>query len=99
VAPFRATILNFETGAPEDTERRVRTALSRTYGQGRRCLVRRHRPARRRQVCRRDLIGIPWQILVGPKGLAEGKLELKRRGDGSRENFGVPAEVLARLTS
>ena len=33
-----------------------------------------------------DLIGIPWQILVGPKGLAEGKLELKRRSDGSREN-------------
>jgi prolyl-tRNA synthetase len=32
-----------------------------------------------------DLIGIPWQILVGPKGLAEGKVELKRRFDGSRE--------------
>ena len=24
-----------------------------------------------------DLIGIPWQILVGPKGLAEGKVEVK----------------------
>ena len=24
-----------------------------------------------------DLIGIPWQILVGPKGLAEGKLEIE----------------------
>ena len=34
-----------------------------------------------------DLIGIPWQIMVGPKGLAEGKIELKRRGDGSRENL------------
>src|SRR5205814_1255576 len=45
-----------------------------------------------------DLIGVPWQILVGPKGLAEGKLELKRRSDGMRENLG-PAEVLARLTS
>ena len=29
-----------------------------------------------------DLIGIPWQILVGPRGLAEGKVELKRRSDG-----------------
>ena len=44
-----------------------------------------------------DLIGIPWQILVGPKGLAEGKLELKRRSDGSRENLS-PADVVARLT-
>ncbi len=32
-----------------------------------------------------DLIGIPWQILVGPKGLAAGKVELKRRADGARE--------------
>ena len=32
-----------------------------------------------------DLIGIPWQILVGPRGLAEGKVEIKRRSDGSRE--------------
>ena len=29
-----------------------------------------------------DLIGIPWQIMVGPKGLAEGKVEIKRRSDG-----------------
>jgi prolyl-tRNA synthetase len=45
-----------------------------------------------------DLIGIPWQILVGPKGLAEGKVELKRRSDGTRENLSA-AEVVARLTS
>ena len=44
-----------------------------------------------------DLIGIPWQILVGPKGLAEGKVEIKRRSDGSRENLS-PADVVARLS-
>ena len=43
-----------------------------------------------------DLIGIPWQILVGPRGLAEGKVELKRRSDGSRELM-TPADALARL--
>ncbi len=32
-----------------------------------------------------DLIGIPWQILIGPKGLVEGKVEIKRRSDGSRD--------------
>jgi len=44
-----------------------------------------------------DLIGVPWQILVGPKGLAEGKVELKRRADGSRELLS-PAAALAKLT-
>ncbi len=43
-----------------------------------------------------DLIGVPWQILVGPKGLAEGKLEIKKRSDGSREFLSVD-ETLARF--
>jgi prolyl-tRNA synthetase len=43
-----------------------------------------------------DLIGLPWQIVVGPKGLAEGKVELKRRAGGARETLS-PADALARL--
>jgi prolyl-tRNA synthetase len=43
-----------------------------------------------------DLIGLPWQILVGPKGLAAGKVELKRRAGGAREMLS-PADALARL--
>jgi prolyl-tRNA synthetase len=43
-----------------------------------------------------DLIGIPYQILVGPKGLAEGKVEVKRRADGSRELM-TPDDAVARL--
>jgi prolyl-tRNA synthetase len=43
-----------------------------------------------------DLIGIPWQILVGPKGLADGKVEVKRRSDGSRDNMS-PADVVSKL--
>ena len=45
-----------------------------------------------------DLIGLPWQVLVGPKGLAEGKVELKRRSDGSRELISA-ADALERLAS
>ena len=43
-----------------------------------------------------DLIGIPWQVLIGPKGLAEGKVELKKRADGSRELMSA-ADAIARL--
>jgi prolyl-tRNA synthetase len=45
-----------------------------------------------------DLIGVPWQILIGPKGLAEGKVELKRRADGSRDVV-TPAEAIARVVA
>jgi prolyl-tRNA synthetase len=45
-----------------------------------------------------DLIGIPWQILVGPRSLAEGKVELKKRADNSRELI-APASAVERLVS
>ncbi len=43
-----------------------------------------------------DLIGIPWQVLVGPKGLASGQVEIKSRSDGSREMVS-PQAAIARL--
>ena len=43
-----------------------------------------------------DLIGVPWQIMVGPRSLAEGKVELKRRADGSRELM-TPEDAVAKL--
>ncbi len=43
-----------------------------------------------------DLIGLPWQILVGPKGLAEGKVEVKRRRTGEREMLS-PQDAVARV--
>ena len=43
-----------------------------------------------------DLIGVPWQVMVGPRGLAEGKVEVKRRADGSRELMS-PADAVERL--
>ena len=43
-----------------------------------------------------DLIGLPWQLIVGPKGLAEGKVEIKRRAGGAREHVAV-AEAVSRL--
>jgi prolyl-tRNA synthetase len=44
-----------------------------------------------------DLIGLPWQLIVGPKSLAEGKVELKRRATGERELLS-PAAAIDKLT-
>ncbi|HRK24319.1 MAG TPA: proline--tRNA ligase [Beijerinckiaceae bacterium] len=45
-----------------------------------------------------DLIGLPWQVMVGPKSLAEGKVETKHRASGARDLMS-PADVIARLTA
>ena len=45
-----------------------------------------------------DLMGVPWQLIVGPRGIANGTVELKRRGTGEREELSVES-ALARLTA
>ncbi len=40
-----------------------------------------------------DLIGLPWQVVIGPRGLANGKAEIKNRKTGQREE--MPLEGVA----
>ena len=40
-----------------------------------------------------DLIGLPWQVIVGPRGVAAGEVEVKNRRTGERET--VPLATLA----
>ncbi len=43
-----------------------------------------------------DLMGHPWQIIVGPRGAAAGKVELKRRATGERVEV-TPDEALTKV--
>ncbi|MCG8360922.1 MAG: proline--tRNA ligase [Kiloniellales bacterium] len=44
-----------------------------------------------------DLVGLPWRITVGPRGLDKGVVELKRRADGERHELSLDS-ALSRLT-
>jgi prolyl-tRNA synthetase len=96
VAPFKAVILNLKQGST-DTDAACEQLYRELTAKGVEVLYDDTDQRAGAKFAAADLIGVPWQILVGPKGLAEGKLELKRRSDGMRENLS-PAEVLARLT-
>jgi len=43
-----------------------------------------------------DLIGLPFQLIVGPKGLKGGEIEVKERQSGSRTSL-APEAALKRL--
>jgi prolyl-tRNA synthetase len=96
VAPFKVAILNLKQGSA-DTD----AACERLYRdlQGKGIDVLYHdldeRPGSK--FATTDLIGIPWQVLVGPRGLAEGKVEVKKRADGSRQLL-TPNDALALLS-
>jgi prolyl-tRNA synthetase len=95
VAPFDAIILNLKQGdaATDAASEQLYNELS---AKGLDVLYhdRDERPGAKFATA--DLIGIPWQILVGPKGLASGQVELKRRADGSRSMVS-PVGAVAQL--
>ena len=44
-----------------------------------------------------DLIGLPWQVIIGPRGVAAGEAEIKNRRSGER--FTLPVgDVINRLS-
>ena len=97
VAPFDVAILNLKAGSSEtDT---ACEALYRDLTAGGIDVLyddTDQRPGAKFATA--DLIGVPWQIMVGPKSLAEGKVELKSRADGSRTLLS-PQDALAQLTT
>jgi prolyl-tRNA synthetase len=44
-----------------------------------------------------DLIGLPWQLILGPRGLAAGTVELKHRRSGEKQERSID-DAIARLT-
>ncbi len=40
-----------------------------------------------------DLIGLPWQVIVGPRGLEKGLVEVKNRKTGAKEEMSADAVV------
>jgi prolyl-tRNA synthetase len=45
-----------------------------------------------------DLIGLPWQLIIGPRGIKAGTVELKNRRTGDREEISAES-ALSRLVS
>ncbi len=93
IAPFRAAILNLKQGDAVTGE-----ICERLYGQlGQTALYDDREERAGVKFNDADLMGHPWQIVVGPRGAANGRVELKRRATGERIELPVE-DALARVT-
>ncbi|MDD2876732.1 MAG: proline--tRNA ligase [Acidiphilium sp.] len=94
VAPFRAAILNLRQG--DATTDKLCEDLYAGLGDA---ALYDDRPARAgEKFADADLMGHPWQLIVGPRGAATGQVELKRRRTGERAELSLTdalAKVLA----
>lgn len=86
VAPWAAAILNLRPGdGPTDTL--CETLYGRLGTEG---AVYDDRPVRAgEKFADADLMGFPWQAIIGPRGAAAGRVELKRRMTGEREEVSL----------
>jgi prolyl-tRNA synthetase len=97
VAPFTVAILNLKQGGGE-TDAACQELYRALSDRGIEVLYDDLDQRPGAKFATADLIGIPWQVLVGPRSLAEGKVELKKRADNSRELI-TPASAVERLVS
>ena len=96
VAPFKVGLINLKISAP-DCNKAGEEIYAKLQEAGVEVLYddRDERPGAK--FAGMDLIGLPWQLVIGPRGLDKGVVELKRRAGGEREELSLEA-ALARLT-
>jgi len=87
VAPWKATILNLKSGDA------ACNALCETLyaSLGGNALYDDRDERAGAKFADADLMGHPWQIVVGPRGAANGVVELKRRATGEKQELSVEA--------
>ncbi len=92
VAPFRVGLVNLRAGdaacdaACEDLYAKLRNAGVETLYDDR-------NERAGAKFADMDLIGLPWRLVVGPRGLGQGKVELKRRDGAKAEEVSIDAAL------
>ncbi len=95
VAPFDVGLINLKVGDAE-TDKVAQDLYGKLVSAGRDVLYDDTDERPGAKFATMDLIGLPWQLTVGPRGLAEGKVELKRRATGEKELV-APDDAVGRI--
>ena len=96
VAPFHVGIVNLKSG-DEQTDAACAELYRTLEAAGIDVLYDDTGARAGEKFARMDLIGLPYQLIVGPRGLKDGKVEIKRRADGDRSEIGIgdaPAHLI-----
>ena len=97
VAPFDAAIVNLKVG-DADCDAVCADVYAKLAAAGKDPLYDDRDERAGAKFADMDLIGIPWQIVVGPRGVKNGVVEVKNRATGEREEVSAEA-ALTRLTA
>jgi prolyl-tRNA synthetase len=90
VAPFETALINLKTG-DKDTDGACGALYEKLGNAGIDVIYDDTGERAGAKFATMDLIGIPYQVIVGPKGVKSGELELKHRRSGERETLPLEA--------
>jgi prolyl-tRNA synthetase len=94
VAPFGVGLINLRPG-DQACDQACEQAYSALLAAGREPLYDDTQERGGAKFATMDLIGVPWQLIIGPKGLKDGVVELKRRQTGQRNLVSLPSALAA----
>ncbi len=97
VAPFKVGVINLRTGDAA-CDAACEDAYAKLEAAGVEVLYDDRDERGGAKFAGMDLLGLPWQLVIGPKGVAGGFVELKNRKTGEREELS-PESALGKLTA
>jgi prolyl-tRNA synthetase len=92
VAPFFVGVINLRTG-DADCDAACEDIVNKLEAAGQDVLYDDRDERAGAKFATMDLIGLPWQVIVGPRGLKNGVIELKRRATGDREELSIESVI------
>ena len=92
VAPFKVGLVNLKSGDAE-TDAACEALYAKLEAAGVTVLYDDTEERAGAKFSTMDLIGLPWQLVVGPRGLKSGTVELKRRATGEKEELSAEAAL------
>ena len=100
ISPFDAGIINLKPGH-DGTDKVTETLYAKCREAGFDVLLDDSSDSAGAKLASMDLIGLPWQIVAGPRSVDRGVVELKNRQTGETEEVGLdeaPARLIAALS-
>jgi prolyl-tRNA synthetase len=92
VAPFAVGIVNVKTGDPK-SDAACDELYAKLTAAGIEVLYDDTDDRVGAKFNKMDLIGLPWQIIAGPKSVEKGEVEVKNRATGERESLSLEAAI------
>ncbi len=92
VAPFSVGVLNLRTG-DIDCDNACADIVNKLEAAGQDVLYDDRDERAGAKFATMDLIGLPWQAIMGPRGLKNGVIELKHRATGEREELSIESAL------